>query len=193
MFGSYKYGGLDIDVDRFPAAVQLNFIQRTVAHKLGNEVKSAMIREKEKAEKDGRVLDADEEEALQTKLREEMLAKFYAGTVGLRISGPRGTTLENIAFELAYEHARKVFEPKGLWPKPDRKAGITAEEATVIFQGEAMTRENLADLALEKYQERFMAEAEVERKARIEKAKANKAAAIPVKKEGTQESAADLL
>lgn len=189
-YGTYTYGKTTVDMDRLPELIQKNFIQRTIGHKLGNEVNSALLREREKAEKEGREVDEDE---IVERLRNEMVEKFYAGTIGIRVTGPRGTTLENIAFELAGEAARKLLEPKGLWPMPNRKLGIKAEDATAIFGGEPRTREEITDMMLEKYRDRFMGEAKAEQERRVAEAKARKEAKVPVKAEGTSESLEDVL
>jgi len=192
--GTYECGGLEVDLDRFPPAVVIGFVRRTIAHKLGNEVASAIIRVKDKYAVDngGATMPEEDVDAEVMRMREAMVAKFYDGTVGLRVGGPRGSTIENIAFELAMKQAQETLEPKGAWPKPDKKNGVKAEDATVVFAGEPHTREMLADLVLDKYRDQLMAKAKVVHEERMEKAKAAKAAAVPVKAK-VEESAADLL
>ena len=196
-FEPFEWGGVTIDLAKLPLAVAVNAIKRTVSHKLGNEVAADLVKEKEKAAKDGLELDDEEIEALTLAKREAMLQRFYDGTIGLRTGGARGSTLENIAFELASKEAQAVLEPKGLWPKGDKKAGIAAEDAVVELAGELLNREALANIRLDKHRDRLMEDAKVEldvRRAKAKEAKAArdaaKAGAVPVP---ATTAAADLL
>ena len=79
--------------------------------------------------------------------------------------------MENIAFEIAYKRAQATLSPKGFWPEANRKLGIKADEATVLFGGVAMTRDEIAAKMLEKYRADILAEAEAVRAERLAKAK----------------------
>jgi hypothetical protein len=183
--GVFGWGGVEIDLDAIPRDTFVGLAKQGIIHKLGNEVAAGLIKVKEKAEKEheGEEDWKFDEEAGKVELRQAMVQKILDGTIGLRIGGPRGTTLELIAYELAYKEAEAKLAPKGYWPKPNRAKGIKAEEATIDFGGREMTRENLADMYLNKYQERFKAAAELEHKARMDRAKAAKLNAVkPVDK-----------
>jgi hypothetical protein len=190
-FGEFNWGGVTIDLDRIPTKVQGFLMSRGIIHKLGNEVAASVgkLKADYKPKEEG---DEFDEEAALKDLREKMAQKILEGTIGLRIGGPRGDTIENIAFELAMKQAENTLAPKGYWPKADRKNNIKAEDATVEFNGRAMTREELADVVFEKYKDKFMEEAKVEHKARMDKVKLAKANAVkPVSK--VEESLDDLI
>jgi hypothetical protein len=178
--GVFSWGGVDVDLDSIPRETFVGLAKQGIIHKLGNEVAAGLVKVKEKAEKEheGEVGWEFDEDASKVELRKVMVQKILDGTIGLRIGGPRGTTLENIAYELAYKEAEAKLAPKGYWPKANRAKGIKAEDATIIFGEREMTRENLADMYLNKYSERFKAEAEAEHKARIDRAKAAKLNAV---------------
>ncbi len=188
MFGTFTWGGLEIDLDAIPDAVKVGLMQRTLAHKLGNEVAAQVFKEKEKALAKAKanghgddvtienVLDDDEEEQVTADFRRVMLDRILDGTVGLRVVGPRGSVLETIAFELAFAEAKAKLTPKGYWPEADRKAGVKAEDAVVEFAGGPKTREMLAELSFEKHKERFLESARKVRDERLQKQKAAKAA-----------------
>jgi hypothetical protein len=176
-YGDFNWGGVSVNLDDIPEAVRAGLMKRTLIHKLSNEVAAAVGKVREKDGKTGEEFD-DDYEPVTLDLREKMVAKVLDGTIGLRIGGPRGNTLENIAYDLAMKQAEASLAPKGYWPKPDKKAGIKAEDATVDFAGRPMTRDDLAEMVLEKYKDRLMEEAKVEHAKRIEKAKANKANAV---------------
>jgi hypothetical protein len=191
VFGEFDWGGVKIDLDRIPVKVQGFLMSRGIIHKLGNEVAASVG----KLKADYKPTETEpefDEESVTKELREKMAQKILEGTIGLRIGGPRGDTIENIAYELAMKQAENTLAPKGYWPKADKKAGIKAEDATVEFNGRAMTREELADVVFEKYKEKFMEEARAEHKARMDKAKLAKANAVkPVSK--VEKSIEDLL
>ena len=176
-YGNFAWGGVEIDVDSIPEAVRGALIQRTIVHKLGNEVAAAVVKLKEgfKPKEEGE--EFDDESATQ-ELREKMVAKILDGTIGLRIGGPRGNTIENIAWELAEKQAEATLAPKGYWPKADRKNGVKAEDATIEFAGQSMNREMLTDMVYEKYKDKFLGEAKEEHARRIEKAKLAKQNAV---------------
>lgn len=177
MYGEFDWGGFKVDLDRIPEAVRKSFIERTLAHKLGNEVAATVTRLKAdfKPKDEG---DEFDEELTTEDLRKKMLDRIYEGSIGLRVGGPRGSTVENIAWELAMKQAEATLAPKGYWPKADRKAGIKAEDATIEFAGRAMTREELTDMVFEKYKDKLMADAKEEHARRMEKAKLAKANAV---------------
>jgi hypothetical protein len=177
LMGPFAWGGVEIDLDAIPRDTFVGLAKQGIIHKLGNEVAAGLVKVKEKdaKEHEGEADYEFDEDAAKVELREAMVKKILDGTIGLRIGGPRGTTIENIAFELAMKEAEAKLAPKGYWPKADRKAGIKAEDAKIDFGGRSMSREDLADMVLEKYKERFLAEAEMEHKARMDKAKAAKA------------------
>jgi hypothetical protein len=172
--GEWDGYGVKINLDAIPDVVKKGLIVTTLKHKLSNEVSANVIKLKEKAKEDND--ESFDEESVTHELREKMVARILDGSIVLRISGgPRGSTLENIAFELAMKEAEAKLAPKGYWPKADRARGIKAEDAKIEFGGREMTREDLADMYLVKYAERFKAAAEEEHKARMEKAKLAKA------------------
>lgn len=191
LMGTFNFNNMTVDLDRIPFDVQVAMIKRTIQHKLGNEVAAAVIKLREKAGKTEEDF-AEEAETETQRLREEMVNKIYEGTIGLRIGGPRGSTIENIAWELAMKQAEASLAPKGYWPKADRKLGIKAEDATVEFAGKAMTREELTQVVYDKYEAKFLEEAKVEHAKRMEKAKVAKANQVPVVK-SVDQSAEDLL
>jgi hypothetical protein len=185
-YGEFSWGGVTLDLDAIPVDTFVGLAKQGIIHKLGNEVAAGLVKVKEKAGEDF------DEEAAKVELREAMVKKILDGTIGLRIGGPRGNTIENIAFELAMKQAEATLAPKGYWPKADRKNGVKAEEATVEFGGRAMTREEIADTVLERYRDTLMEAAKVEHAARMERAKAAKANAVkPVG--AVQESLDDLI
>jgi hypothetical protein len=190
-YGNFAWGGVEIDLDAIPTEVQKGLMQRTIVHKLGNEVAAALVKVREKDKKEGDEFD-EEYEAVTQDLREQMVKKILDGTVGLRIGGPRGNTIENIAFELAMKQAEATLAPKGYWPKADRKNGVKAEDATIEFAGRAMNREELTEMVLEKYKDKFLADAKEEHARRMEKAKLAKANSVkPVAQ--VKESVDDLI
>jgi hypothetical protein len=170
-FGVYKFAeGVEIDLDAIPFETQVNLMKTTLRHKLGNEVDAAVIKIRQKDEKMGDEF-KEEYEPITLAKQQEMVKKILDGTLGIRVGGPRGSTIENIAWELAEKQAEASLAPKGYWPKADRKAGIKAEDATIEFAGRAMNREDLTDMVYEKYKEKFLEEARVEHARRMEKAK----------------------
>ena len=181
--GVFRWGDVEIDLDAIPYETFVSLAKQGIIHKLGSEVAANIIKVKEKAEKDDPDLKTDEEWLENTKieLRKVMVQKILDGTVGLRISGPRGTTLENIAYELAKAQAEETLAKKGYWPKlskEDRKNGKKIEDATVEFSGRPMTQDDLAEMVLEKYKDKLMEAAKVEHAKRLEKAKLAKANAV---------------
>ena len=173
VLGNWEGFGVSIDLDAIPDPVKKGLIVTTLKHKLSNEVSANVIKLREK-EGEG----FDEESATQD-LREKMVARILDGSIVLRISGgPRGSTLENIAWELAMKQAEATLAPKGYWPKADKKAGVKAEDATINFSGRDMTRDDLTDMVFEKYKDKFLEEAKVEHAKRMEKAKLAKANAV---------------
>jgi hypothetical protein len=198
LMGVFRWGEVDIDLDAIPNETFVGLAKQGIIHKLGNEVAASLVKVKEKAEKEHEG-EADwefDEDAAKIELREVMVKKILDGTVGLRIGGPRGSTIENIAMELAYKEAEAKLAPKGYWPKADRKNGIKAEDAKIEFVGRMMTREDLADMVYAKYHERFLAEAAVEHAARMEKARLAKANAVTQVKsvdKSAEEALADLI
>jgi hypothetical protein len=172
--GSWAGFGVEIDLDAIPDQVKKGLMVTTLKHKLSNEVSANVIKLREKATETND--ESFDEEAVTAELREKMVARILDGSIVLRISGgPRGSTLENIAWELAMKQAEATLAPKGYWPKADKKAGVKAEDATINFGGRDMTRDDLTDTVFNKYKDRFMKEAEVEHAARMEKAKLAKA------------------
>jgi hypothetical protein len=163
--GVFSWGGVEIDLDAIPNETFVGLAKAGIRHKLANEVASGLIKVKEKA---GESFD---EETETLALRQSMVQKILDGTVGLRIGGPRGSTIENIAWELAMKQAENSLAPKGYWPKADRKNGVKAEDATIEFAGQAMTREMLTDMVYDKYKDKLLEEAKIEHAARMEKAK----------------------
>jgi hypothetical protein len=176
--GVFAWGNVEIDLDAIPNNVFVGLAKQGIIHKLGNEVAANLVKVKEKIEKDGGVFDDDVKEEKSIELRKQMVQKILDGTIGLRIGGPRGTTIENIAQELAYKEAEAKLAPKGYWPKADRKNGVSAEDARIDFGGNSMTRQDLADMVYNKYEARFLEEAKVEHAKRMERAKAAKANAV---------------
>lgn len=197
-FGTFTWGNTVIDKDMLPIEVQSALMDKTLKHKLDNEVSSNVIRLREaaieKAKKDGdESFDAEEfTESKTEELREVMKQKLYDGTIGLRIVGPRGSTIENIAMELAFKRAQAKLEPKGFWPKGNKKAGVSDDDAVVELQGQVVNREQIAQTFFEMFKDELMDAAKVEHAARMERVKANKANKVPVKAKG-EESLADLL
>jgi hypothetical protein len=176
-YGNFAWGGVEIDLDAIPDDVKAGLMKRTIVHKLGNEVAAQVVKQREKDKKEGDEFD-EEYETVTADLREKMLQKILDGTVGLRIGGPRGNTIENIAFELAMKQAETTLAPKGYWPKADRKNGIKAEDATIEFAGRAMTRDDLAEMVFEKYKDQLLEDAKAEHARRMEKAKLAKANSV---------------
>jgi hypothetical protein len=183
--GSWAGFGIEIDLDAIPDQVKKGLMVTTLKHKLSNEVSANVIKLREKATETND--ESFDEEAATQELRERMVARIMDGSIVLRISGgPRGSTLENIAYELAMKQAEQTLAPKGYWPKADKKAGVKAEDATINFGGRDMTRDDLTETVFEKYKDRFMKEAEVEHAKRMEKAKlakANKVTTVAVVQE----------
>jgi hypothetical protein len=198
LMGVFRWGDVDIDLDAIPNETFVGLAKQGIIHKLGNEVAASLIKVKERQEKEHEG-EADwkfDEDGTKIELREAMVKKILDGTVGLRIGGPRGSTIENIAMELAYKEAEAKLAPKGYWPKADRKNGIKAEDAKIEFVGRMMTREDLADMVYNKYSARFLEEAAVEHAARMEKAKLAKANAVkPIASvaQTAEEALADLI
>ena len=176
--GQFSWGGVEIDLDAIPRDTFVGLAKQGIIHKLGNEVAAGLVKVKERIEKEGQEFDDETKEAKSIELRLAMVKKILDGTIGLRIGGPRGSTIENIAFELAMKEAEAKLAPKGYWPKADRKNGIKAEDASIEFGGRQMTRDDLADMVFSKYHDRFMEEAAVEHAKRMERAKLAKANAV---------------
>lgn len=175
--GDFTWGGVEINLDAIPRDTFVGLAKQGIIHKLGNEVAAGLVKVKEKdlKEHEGEAEYEFDEDAAKVQLREAMVKKILDGTIGLRIGGPRGSTIENIAFELAMKEAEAKLAPKGYWPKGDRKNGIKAEEASIEFGGRQMTRDDLADMVFTKYHDRFMSEATAEHAKRMERAKLAKA------------------
>jgi hypothetical protein len=175
--GDFTWGGVEINLDAIPRDTFVGLAKQGIIHKLGNEVAAGLVKVKEKdlKEHEGEAEYEFDEDAAKVQLREAMVKKILDGTIGLRIGGPRGSTIENIAFELAMKEAEAKLAPKGYWPKADRKNGIKAEEASIEFGGRQMTRDDLADMVFTKYHDRFMSEATAEHAKRMERAKLAKA------------------
>ena len=193
-FGTIEWGGVSIDLDAVPVAVLKNAIVRTVAHKLGNEVAAAVIKERGKAEDDN----AEAREARTLELREAMVSRFLDGSIGLTSPGTRGNALEAIAFELAGREAQAVLAPKGLWPTGNRAKGIAAADAVVELGGELLNREALTQIRFDKNRDRLLAEAAPileERKQKAKEAAGAKAALASTapQVDTANTSAADLL
>jgi hypothetical protein len=175
--GDFTWGGVEINLDAIPRDTFVGLAKQGIIHKLGNEVAAGLVKVKEKdlKEHEGEAEYEFDEDSAKVQLREAMVKKILDGTIGLRIGGPRGSTIENIAFELAMKEAEAKLAPKGYWPKADRKNGIKAEEASIEFGGRQMTRDDLADMVFTKYHDRFMSEATAEHAKRMERAKLAKA------------------
>jgi hypothetical protein len=188
-YGSYTFGGQTLNIDEIPEAVRLSWIQKAINHKLSNEVVSAALKVKEK---EG---DAYDDEATTEELRKKMVDRIMSGNISLFVGGPRGSTVENIAWELAQKEAEAKLAPKGYWPKldkEDKKLGVKIEDKTIEFNGIPMTREELTDMVFEKYKPRFMEEAKVEYDKRVEKAKLAKQNAVKTVSK-VEESVEDLI
>jgi hypothetical protein len=175
--GDFTWGGVEINLDAIPRDTFVGLAKQGIIHKLGNEVAAGLVKVKEKdlKEHEGEAEYEFDEDSAKVQLREAMVKKILDGTIGLRIGGPRGSTIENIAFELAMKEAEAKLAPKGYWPKGDRKNGIKAEEASIEFGGRQMTRDDLADMVFTKYHDRFMSEATAEHAKRMERVKLAKA------------------
>jgi len=197
-YGSYNAGSdVIIDLDDFAARFPESFAnaaKRGLAHKFNNECAAWILKEREKADKAGTPIDDDKADELVATWRNDLAAKLWSGNVVITEPGaPRGSGLESIAWELALARTKAILAPKGLWPEADRKAGIKADEATVVFAGQPRTRDDLVRITLEKNRDVLMSEAkEVQAKRRAE-AEAKKAEAKPVKAGATEVSAEDLL
>jgi hypothetical protein len=177
VLGSWEGFGVNIDLDAIPAQVMKGLVVTTLKHKLSNEVAANVIKLKEKATADND--ESFDEEVATKELREKLVERILDGSLVLRISGgPRGSTLENIAYELAMKQAEATLAPKGYWPKADKKNGIKAEDAVIDFSGRKMTRDDLTEMVFLKYKDQFMADAAVEHAKRLEKAKLAKANAV---------------
>lgn len=176
-YGNFSWGGVEIDFDVVPESVQAFLMQKGLIHKLSNEVAAAKIKAEEsfKPTFDGEVFDG---EAFSLDQRKAVIARCLDGTIVTRITGPRGSTLENIAWELAEKRAEDTLAPKGYWPKGDRKKGIKPEDATIEFVGQHMTRKDLTQMVYDKYEDELMEAAKVERDRRLEEAKVRKANAV---------------
>ena len=195
-YGSYNAGSeVVIDLDdlaaRFPESFA-NAAKRGLAHKFSNECAAWILKEREKADKAGTPMDDDKADELVATWRNDLASAIMSGkTVITEPGAPRGSGLESIAWELALARTKAILAPKGLWPEADRKAGIKADEATVVFAGQPRTRDDLVRITLEKNRDVLMSEAkEVQAKRRAE---AKKAEAKPVKAGATEVSAEDLL
>jgi hypothetical protein len=175
--GTHPWGEYNLDMDALPQKVKVSFILRTFAHKMSNEVSAAVLKIREKDGKTADEYDAEYADVTKAK-QDEMFDKIMKGEVGLRVGGPRGDTIENIALELAAKQAEATLSPKGYWPKADRKRGIKAEDATVEFHGRVMTREEITEVYFAKYKEKFLEEAKAVHAERMEKAKLAKQNAV---------------
>lgn len=177
MFGNFEWGGVEIDFDKVPEKVQAFLMQKGFIHKAGNEVAAAIVKQRTdfKPTEDAPEFDED---AASLELRKKLVDRLLDGTIATRIAGPRGNTIENIAWELAMKQAEATLAPKGLWPKADRKNGVKAEDATIEFAGKAMTRDELTDVVFEKYKDKLLEDAKEEHAKRAEKAKLAKQNAV---------------
>lgn len=176
-YGSFEYAGYVFDRDAIPENTRGGLLGSAIGHKMTNEVSSNVIRLRKVAEEAAKKAgdDFDEEEFTESKtkeLRDAMHRKIMDGTVGIRISGPRGTTLENIALELASKAAEAKLAPIGAWPPNATKDN---PEPVVDFDGTILNRQQLAEMFLEKHRDSLMAQAVTEHAARVEKAKLAKA------------------
>lgn len=177
MFGNFQWGGVEIDFDKVPEKVQAFLMQKGFIHKAGNEVAAAIVKLRADFKPSTEGEEFDEDEA-SIDLRKKLVDRLLDGTISIRIAGPRGNTIENIAWELAMKQAEETLAPKGYWPKADRKNGIKAEDAVIEFAGRKMNREELTDMVYEKYKDTLLEAAKEEHARRAEKAKLAKANAV---------------
>ena len=199
-YGTYEAGsGVIIDLDAFAQAFPESFgnaVRRGLSHKFSNEVASKITSLKDKFKKDNgdAEMDDDAVEAAFEAERTKMAEAILTGKLAITAPGaPRGSGLESIAFELAFKRAKATLEPKGFWPQENRKLGIKADEATVQFAGEAMTRDEIASVVLAKYKDELFEEAKAERAKRLEVAKAKKANGSAARVDKVEDSLDDLL
>ena len=61
------------------------------------------------------------------------------------------TTVEDLALLLARDEAQKQLEPKHYWPP--------TPSYTIIFAGQKLTQDDLAELMFEKHKDRLLTEA----------------------------------
>jgi hypothetical protein len=196
VYGMYDAGsGVTIDLDRFASLYPQSFgnaARRGLAHKFSNEIASTVTSAKEKHKAiNGVEMDDEEVERLFESKRSEMAQALLNGDLQISAPGaPRGSGLENLAFEIAFKRAKEKLEPQGFWPQENRKLGIKADEATVNFAGSIMKREEIAQAFLNKYREEIEAEAKVLREQRIAEAKAK---SPKVRKDSAEADLSDLI
>lgn len=134
-----EYGSHKIDFATLPATSQIALVSRGLTHFLGNEQASKLqawaIKEsgadkiEDAAQAKSTVKDwksdevnAEKVEAKMAELQTEAMAALMAGTVGVRISGPRATPLDSKRRQLARVEVLGVLSGAGVKvPKKDEQ------------------------------------------------------------------------
>lgn len=141
-----KYGEYEVNFDTLPAASQKALVGRGVTHFLGNEQASKIVA-KIKREIGGENVTKEQvaafREANGAKVAEweaetilAALAALQAGTVGVRVGAPKGTTLDSVMRQVATEELKELL-------KNNKMSLPTGDKKLKFGDGQGFTREEL--------------------------------------------------
>ena len=183
-----EYGEHKVEIAAIPEAVAHAFLQRTFAHKMGNEVaanvtakivgkdglaNSDATRDQIKAWRESH---AEQVSAWENELRTKLVADILSGEVGTRSTGPRLDPVEKKFQQLLVNHIKALL-PKGMkFPKDD-------ETVLTFSNGETRTRSQMLTNAEATFGEKLRKDAE--RLVKEEQRMAARAAAEAEKSEQT--------
>jgi hypothetical protein len=157
------YGEYTIDISALPEKSRMALIRRGVAHYLGNEQASKVSGWKAGLVEAGTPPNDAEVAAFKLDCMNAAVKALIEGTIGSSIRGPRGSTADTVARQLAETEIRNILKHNGLtMPSGDK---------TVKFgDGTELTRAQLIDRRLAGHGERLRKEAEAKIKADERKA-----------------------
>lgn len=149
-----KYGNRVVSFNDLPESNILVLCQRTVNHIMQNEVAAKVgAWKKSYIEESGTEPDEDEIEAKTEEFRDEQWSRITEGDMTLRSTGPRGTALETVMREVAWEEIKAVLKANkvALPKKASDKIGLKDGH---------YTKAELIDRRLKQHGDRIKAEAE---------------------------------
>lgn len=164
-----SYGDHKIAIANLPQASLVALAQRGFTHILGNEVASKVTAQKKSfAEANGgAAMSEDDVAKMLADYRAEAFAKIAEGRLGVRAAGsPRGTALETIMRAVAVARLKTNFRKLNL------KFPVKSTD-TVVVNGETLSRNDLIERHLKRFDEVIRAEAQRQLDAKAESAGAD--------------------
>lgn len=131
-----------VEVDAIPDAIKVALMQRTFAHKMGNEVSAAVVARvrtalsnpdaTKQAIDDWRKANAAQVSAWEGELRSSIVQSILDGTMGIRETGPRKDPVEAKFETLVAAYVRSVLKSGG--------KKLPKDDETIIDLGNGVTR-----------------------------------------------------